>query len=405
MAVVTDYEIRLLRPDEFRAAAEVFRASLHLPAPSDEEWERVAGTFQPERGYGAFEGDRVIGTTRGFDAELVVPGGGRVPMDGVTSVGVRADRTRQGVLTELMRAQLTDCAARGDVAAALRASEAVIYGRFGYGIASRTRSCTVSRARARFTEQAPAGGETELLDPLRDLDRIADAHRELTLHRAGMMSRPQRWWNGYQAHLHRDTGPFVTVVHRGAAGVDGFATYTVERPIGGGGASVMRVDDMQVGSVEAVAGLWRFLLSVDLVGEVRCRARPVDEPLELMLQDPRACTVDGVRDETWLRLLDVPAALAARTYGPGRPVVIEVVDRLLERNSGSYAISQDGAEPTTGSPALRMDVATLASLYLGDRRATELAETGGVEVLDVSALPEADLLFATLRSPWCGTFY
>ena len=54
-----------------------------------------------------YEAEKTIGGgTR--SAELTVPGGARVPMVGVTGVGVRADRTRRGVLRALMTAQLAD---------------------------------------------------------------------------------------------------------------------------------------------------------------------------------------------------------------------------------------------------------------------------------------------------------
>lgn len=404
MAAVTDHEIRLLRPDEYRAAADVFRAALHVPPVSDEDAEYLPRTHQPERAYGAFEGDRVIGTTRSFDSRLVVPGGGSVPLTAVTSVGVRADRTRRGVLSELLRAQLGAAARRGDTAASLHASEGLIYGRFGFGVATRAQTTRVVRARARFVTSAPDGGEVELLDPHRERDRMAEIHRSLGLARPGAMSRPEAWWVGIGRMLRRESGPFATVVHSGESGPDGLATYRVERAPGESPA-VLRIEDMQASSVAAASALWRFLLSVDLVDEVAARARPLDEPLDVMLTDPRACGVEAVRDETWLRLLDVPSALAARTYGPGRPVVVEVTDPLLERNSGRYAVSADGAEATGTGPQLRLGVDALAMLYLGDRTATALADAGRVEVLDPAALGEADRLFTTLVSPWCGTFF
>lgn len=196
----------------------------------------------------------------------------------------------------------------------------------------------------------------------------------------------------------------VTALHRGVSGVDGFATYSVARAPDRSPA-VLTVDDLHADSDSAYAGLWRFLLSVDLVDEVSVRARPMDDPLELMLADPRACAVEAVRDETWLRLLDVPRALAERRYGTGEPVVIEVVDRMLEANSGTYRVASDGAERSGEDPQLRMDVDTLAALYLGDRTASGLARAGRIRVLDAAALPAADQLFVTPESPWCGTFF
>jgi predicted acetyltransferase len=402
MARVTDHEIRLLRPDEDRAALDVFLAALHESRVTDEDWEHVREWLQPERGYGAFEGDRVIGTARSFDATLHVPGGAGIPLSAVSLVGVRADRTRRGVLSELMRTQLTEAVERGDVAASLRASEGVIYGRFGYGVATRVKACTVTRNRARFITVDPGRGEVELVDPFQNASNLTAWYEGLGISRSGTMSRPERWWSEFLGLRRKETGPFATAVYRSPSGVEGFAIYSVERT---SSEAVLRVRDLQTASEAAVHGLWRFLVSVDLVDKVVARACPLDAPLDLLLTDPRACSVDAVRDETWLRLLDVPSALAARTYGPGRPVVVEVTDPLLERNSGCYAVSADGVERTGSDPHLRLGVDALAMLYLGDRTATALANAGRAEVLDAAALGDADRLFTTLESTWCGTFF
>src|SRR5699024_1375916 len=149
LAIMSGFIARKLRAEELRDAQALFRAALHTSAPNDEEWAQDQRAFQPERTYGVFD-QELIGTTRPIDAELTVPGGTTVSLGAVTGVGVRADRTRRGVLTELMRIQLNDFADRGLVAAALYATEGGIYGRFGYGVATRARSCTVDRRHAQL---------------------------------------------------------------------------------------------------------------------------------------------------------------------------------------------------------------------------------------------------------------
>ena len=69
-----------------------------------------------------------------------MPGGGSVPAAGVSVVGVLPTHRRRGVFRSLMREQLADSRERGDLAAFLFASEGMIYGRFGYGLASRVGS-------------------------------------------------------------------------------------------------------------------------------------------------------------------------------------------------------------------------------------------------------------------------
>ncbi len=134
------------------------------------------------------------------------------------------------------------------------------------------------------------------------------------------------------------------------------------------------------------------------------RKRPLDTTLPLALIDPRAAVLSAVEDETWLRLLDVPAALAARSYASGDPVVIEVTDDLLPENSGSYRIGADGIERTEAPAELRSSVADLAAAYLGGTRFSALAAAGRV-LGSAEAVARADVLFATPQLPWCGTYY
>jgi len=400
---MTDFEIRTLRDDEHRAASDLFRETLHAPPSGDTEWERAGLAYQPGGTIGAFD-PAFIGTARSFDAELMVPGGARLPVAGVTGVGVRADRTRRGVLRAMMTAQLEDFAARGVVFANLGASEAGIYGRFGYGLATRCRTYSVDRHRARLRPDLPFAGEVELLaldDSVAALPGVYDGLE----HRPGMMTRPEVLWRLYESHARRSTDVVKTVVHHGPDGPDGYVTYSV------GGLHVhpwtktLVVADMFAGSPAAFAGLWRFLLGVDLVDRIVVPERPLDEPIELILADHRRATVDRVGDEHWLRLVDVPKALAAREYGHAAPVVIEVVDSLLPANTGTYRITADGAERTGEQAALALDVTTLAMLYMGTWRASALAAAGRIEVRDPAAPAAADFLFSTRVQSWCGSFF
>jgi predicted acetyltransferase len=400
---MSDFEIRTLRSGEHRAGNTLFRATVHVPPCDDAEWERAALAHQPGGSIGAFDPE-LIGTARSFDAELTVPGGARLPLAGVTSVGVRADRTRRGVLRALMTTQLEDFAGRGVVVANLLASEAGIYGRFGYGLAARYRSYSVDRHRARLHPDVPVSGRIELLD-LDDAVAVLPGVYDRIEHRPGMMTRPEVLWRLYENHARRGSDPTKTVVHHGPDGPDGFATYVVTGPQAHPWTKTLEVGDMFAGSPAAFAGLWRFLLGVDLIDRVVADARPLDEPIELILADHRRMAVDRVGDEHWVRLVDVAAALAAREYGHAAPVVVEVTDPLLPANSGAYRIGPDGAERTGEPAALALDVTTLAMLYFGTWRPSALAAAGRITVRDPDALAAADVLFATRVPAWSGTHF
>ncbi|GAA4534759.1 GNAT family N-acetyltransferase [Amycolatopsis samaneae] len=396
---MSDFEVRPLRADEHRAAADLFRGTLHRPPITDAEWERLNPTRVSSSGLGAFDPD-LIGVCRSFGDELTVPGGTRLPLAAVTTVGVRADRTRRGVLSALMAEQFADFARRGLPVALLHASEATIYGRFGYGIATLGRDYTIDRRRARLRPDAPLSGEVSLLAFEEAVPRWPELYAGLDHLRPGMLTRTAASWAISENFHRRFTAPVITAVHHGPRGADGFAVYTVEL----GETAVLHLTMLYYATPEAFSGLWRHLLSVDLVDRIRTEARSVDEPIDLLLTDPRLVVTERAADESWLRLVDVPTALAAREY-PGDPVVIEVTDPVLPANSGRYRISADGAARTGDPAGLRLDAGTLAMAYLGTWRPSTLASAGRIEVRDPAALAAADRLFSTHAPAWCGTFF
>jgi predicted acetyltransferase len=256
---------------------------------------------------------------------------------------------------------------------------------------------------------APQGGRVRLLDRDEILPVLADVHARIALRRPGGMTRPGGWWSQVRRRLELDRAHVLAAVHTGPDGEDGFAVAF----LGEGGAFAERpleVTDLHAADVAGTAALWRFLLGVDLTGAVEAHLRPLDEPLELLLADPRACAVTGQADETWLRIVDVPVALAARGYGTADPVLLAVHDGLREGNAGVYRIADGAAErvgPLGGpvQPQLECTVAGLAMAYLGDRRPSELVASGWWTAPDPAAVPRADAAFATAGTPWCGTFF
>ncbi|TDV44882.1 GNAT family N-acetyltransferase [Actinophytocola oryzae] len=392
--------------DGLRGANDIFRAALHIKPASDESWAILKDGYRADRTFGAFDGDRQVGTAMSFPSALTVPGGATLTAAGVTYVGVRSDYRRRGALTGMMRAQLEDCAARGDVLAVLHASEPGIYSRFGYGLTMLSRTVTVRSPRAVLRPEVPVSGVVRLLDQDEIVSTLEAAYPSLQS-RVGAMARPSEWWAFvYRRRLHDE---FTRVAaHYGAEGaVDGWVTYQVvgdESDDDPRGQPNLRVLDFQAADQGAANDLWRFLIGVDLIDDVVAYLRPTDDPIEEMLVDSFA--VRSERDEElWLRMVDVPAALAARTYGTGEPVVIEVVDSLLPDNSGRYRVGPHGTERTTDAPALTVTASVLAMLYFGTYRAGTLAGIGQVSVADPAALPAVDRLFAVDRPAWNGTMF
>ncbi|MFB9687372.1 GNAT family N-acetyltransferase [Amycolatopsis plumensis] len=405
---MTDFDVRPITEDERRSTFDLLRRALHSRRATDDLWARAGESWPAAHKFGAFDGGSPIGIVSAYDTEIAVPGGRTLPVAAVEGVGVRADRTRRGVLSAMMAVQLADFAARGLPLAVLHASEPTIYGRFGYGSAALGKTLRVSRPAARLHERVATGGDVRLLTPEEAVEEIPGLYRRIGLHRPGMIGRPARWWPiSHDRHVGPDDGHLVAV-HSGPDGDDGFVVYdTITRrsfdaPDHG---AVLDVHDLHAAGPAARAALWRYLLSVDLVSEVHARHRPVDEPLALMLTDHRHAATASVEDDLWLRPVDVAAALAARTYRAAGPVVLAVTDRVLPANAGHYEVGPDGARRTDAAADLALDVDTLGMLYLGHWAATTLAEAGRIDVRDPVALARADELFTTTAAPWCGTHF
>ncbi|MGH3879065.1 MAG: GNAT family N-acetyltransferase [Actinophytocola sp.] len=401
----TAFEFRTLDDDELRVASDVFREAMHDEPLNDEKWATMRRVYEPGRALGAFAGTTLIGTAASLSSGLTVPGGAILPMAGVTAVGVRTDHRRRGALTGLMRRQLAEFAAAGEVFAALHAAETTIYGRYGYGLATRVRTLRIRSPRAGLRPEVPTAGTVRLITMDEAMSLLPAVYERLRT-RPGMMGRSPAWWVlGYENRMTH--GHFRAAAHYDEHGeIDGFVGY---RP------GPFPSDDPRVGASIAVLDfvaanqgvendLWRFLLDIDLVEEVTVYSRPVDDPLEAMLVDFFAIRSER-DDELWLRIVDVPRALAARAYGSADQVVIEVADPLLPANSGRYLISPHGTERTSAPAALTMDVETLAMIYLGEWRPSKLAEVGRLTAHDPTALASADHLFATDRPSWCGSLF
>jgi len=114
-----------------------------------------------------------------------------------------------------------------------------------------------------------------------------------------------------------------------------------------------------------------------------------------------------VADWLWVRLVDVPAALAARRYGAEGRVTVEVADTFCPQNEGRYQLEGGpagaGCNPTTAASDLALSVADLGAAYLGGVRFSTLARAGRVEELTAGALARADAMFASEPLTWCET--
>src|SRR5438093_13558174 len=104
----------------------------------------------------------------------------------------------------------------------------------------------------------------------------------------------------------------------------------------------------------ATRDLWRFLFDIDWVARIKAMLLPLDHPLLMLSARPRELKFLA-HDGVWVRLVDVPAALAARRLGPG-DLVIEIADAFCPWNAGRWRVSAAGAERTAAGAELACDV-------------------------------------------------
>ncbi|WP_083905598.1 GNAT family N-acetyltransferase [Nocardia transvalensis] len=365
----------------------------------------TTGLNEPGRTLGARVDGELVGTANSFTSWLVVPGGARVPHAAVTHVGVLPSHTRRGIVKALLHRQLADFAARGEIVASLRASQGGIYERFGYAVATSAAQREVDRSRARLRDTVAASGPVRFLDPAQSWETLAKIYATANVSWVGAIDRPSYWWRLQELFYGRDG---YAVVHGHPGSEDGFARYHAVPAAGwarGSAERVVVVDDLVATTPDAYRGLIRHLLATDIVDRITFPSSAPDDPLRHLLTDERAVTVSGVRDETWLRLVDVPAALDRRTYRDGEPVLVAITDPVLPANTGTYRISGDGVRRVTEPADLTADVAALAAVYLGGATWRQLGLAGRVAAHRPEALAAADRLFATTEPPYSGTWF
>jgi predicted acetyltransferase len=401
-------DVRPVDEDEHDRAVHLFLTALLVPPRVLGPLE-VARALSLDRTFGAFLDGELVGTATSFVADMALPGGARVPTAAVTRVGVLPTHTRRGILTALMAAQLEDARVRGDLIAHLRATEALIYGRFGYGVATRYANWQLDRAKGSLAAPVGVPGSFRLLGEDEAAAVVPAVYDRSWGRRAGALSRSADLWTYRRGATPAEPSARWVVVHEDPDGEpDGFADYEAVDRFGwgrSGQAGRVQVHDLW-GADEAVEGaLWAWLLELDLAPAIAATGRPLDEPLRWRLADSRALRTTDVSDETWLRLVDVGAALGARTFGPGDPVVVEVADRVLPDNTGTWRADPDGFRRVDAAPDLVVDVDVLGAAALGGTSWWELAAAGRVDVRRTGAVEDADRLFATTPVPWSGTYF
>ena len=406
-----DLAFRRIAPEEFddliRAIDGAFGGNL-----TDDDIARERGVSDPERCFAALEGESIVGGAYDATLPISLPGGRLLDRcAAVIGVGVLPTHTRRGVNTALMRMQLDAMRERGDLVAVLHASEGVIYGRYGYGLATYELDLDLETAHARFVRGVEPMGRVRLVgrEEARAAVAAVDAVVRGTVPGTVVADGPA-WFEYRFPGAHRGGETHLQfAVHETDGVVDAYAVYAVRHDWPESIArNVLEISSLAGATAQATADMWRYCLDVDLVERVRSHRRPLDEPLLHLLAEPRRARA-RILDGIWLRLVDLAGALEARGYVGDGSVVLEVGDAFCPWNEGRYRLEVAGGEascrPTTDAADLACTTNDVAAVFLGNATFRSLhAATRVVEARE-GAIADADRLLRTDRAPCCQVMF
>jgi predicted acetyltransferase len=339
----------------------------------------------------ACDGNNVVGMAHYLDMRLTVPGGAELPMAGVTIVAVAPTHRRRGILRSMYTELHNRIAGARYPIAGLTASEGGIYGRFGYGPATIEQEFSVDRRFARFRDDAPDPGGVRIVKPADHRDDLEEIYERWRRQTPGGVVRPKALWDELLADrewVRRGGTELFAFLHP-----DGYALYRVF----GDDPMIVRVGELVPATIDAGIALCRALFGLDLMEKVVFGTHPAD-PLPYLLADPRVARLTHYEDDLWLRIMDIPTTLEARTYQADVSTVIEISD-VFRSDGGRLALEiRDGrarCTPTDAEADVRMDLDVLGSLYMGAHKASSYAAANRLHTNDAALLGRLDAAFAS----------
>jgi len=415
------YPIRPVSSEEFDAFHTVDTHAFHGSPLTAEERQLVVSHLEFDRSLAAFDGATPVGTAGAYTFQLTVPGSVSLAAAGVTWVSVLPSHRRRGVLSSMMRRQLADIRDRGEPLAVLWASESVIYSRYGYGRAMWHADLTLYRGEGTLARTAPSDGalRMRLVEPATAIPELAKVYDAVLPSRPGFIARTESWWQRtvYDPPDRRHgTSPLHCVLAEDDDGPRGYALYSAVNRWDSDTSlpdSALHVREMVAADAAASAALSADLLSRDLTAEFRLRGRPLDDPLLYQLADPRRAR-PRLKDALWVRIIDVPGALARRRYSAPADVILQVRDDLLPANAGLWRLTTGEAAPDgsglaatcgpaspSAAPDVVLDVTQLGAAYLGGTTLGALAGAGLVAEGRPGAVRQLSAALSWDPAPWC----
>lgn len=390
-------DIRRAEPEDLPEILEVDQQSFHYRL-DPEGLELVAASLDTNRFFvastdshtvdGHPSDGRIVGLAGSYPLELTLPGPATLPMTGVTWISVLPSHRRRGLARQLIAAVERDGAERDEPVLGLNATQAGIYRRFGYGIATTRLSTTIDRRLVQLRPEAAAAADVgrvilrPAVDAIDDLAAIWDRYRRA---QPGEVSQSVERLR-YLTHLN---GPdALALLHP-----DGFAVFTTTKDWSDGlPAHAVEIHQFCASTDDAHLALWHYLFGLDLAGPISGRFAVVPgDRLPALVTDSRAITTTTVQDNLWVKVADIPRAFAARSYRINDELVLGIADE-------AWAVSNSGCTPTGRPPDLLLDSSAVGPLLLGGVSATHLARAGWAHG-SPATLHRADAFFGWEPAP------
>lgn len=409
-------------PEAFGAWLHADARGFHGAGPSEDSVETQVRGLAYRRTTGVWDDSSAeaaspVSTVSSWPTQLTVPGQTSVTAWAISSVTVSPTHRRRGIARAMIEAELRTAQRFGAPLAMLTVSEATIYGRYGFAPSALTADWTIDTRRARWTGPA-ASGRVQFITPeqLR-VDGPALIER-------GRLNAPgdiERWSHQWEHLLglvgdDKDRAKNLRVVRYddSARIAQGFAIYRVTETVGDFSAHILDLHHLVAATDDAYAGLWRYLIEMDLVASITAPLRSADEAFTWQLSDFRAARKTWERDHLWTRILDVKAALETRRYGAPGNIVLEVDDPLgfadgrflltIEPDSLASVVPLPGRAPDDAA-AVALTVNELSALYLGGVSAVSLVRAGRITELREGSAVAIDRAFRSTVTPWLSIWF
>ncbi len=360
--------------------------------------------MRPEWTLCGFE-DGMLATTMGFWPLTMCMNGVDTPISGITYVGTLPAYRRHGHLRKIMTRHFENLNETGERSlAALYASRAAIYQRFGYGIVTHSLTYTFEPRYIQFTLPYEATGKLREAGE-KDFEVLVDIYRKFRQMRIGYLHRGKQMWDyGIFGNIPQ-YGSLNKVIYEENGVPLGYVIYTMFPPAGGGGMSGARlmIRDLAWLNYAAYRAFWQHFTNMDLIQEITWRA-PAGDPLPHLILEPRMLRAT-INDGILARLVDVKKAMTQRGYQSASKLTFELKDEVCPWNSGRWKLetSPEGSRMTRTrqSTQITLPPSTLSMLLFNQITATEAMRVSRLDANDVDALKSWDLVMQTRYKPAC----